>query len=64
MENLTNKNAIVSGSSQGIGKETAKLFAERGASVTLLARNKSKGCAQNLMHEVRNLLHSLCQFCS
>ena len=42
MENLTNKNAIVSGSSQGIGKETAKLFAERGASVTLLARNKSK----------------------
>ena len=42
MENLTKKNVIVSGSSQGIGKETAKLFAERGASVTLLARNKSK----------------------
>ena len=42
MENLINKNAIVSGSSQGIGKETAKLFAERGASVILLARNESK----------------------
>jgi len=42
METLINKNALVSGSSQGIGKETAKLFAERGASVILLARNKAK----------------------
>lgn len=39
---LTKKMALVSGSSQGIGKETAKLFAERGASVILLARNKTK----------------------
>ena len=42
MEILINKNALVSGSSQGIGKETAKLFADRGASVILLARNKAK----------------------
>ena len=42
MEKLTNKNALVSGSSQGIGKETAMLFAKRGASVILLARNKIK----------------------
>lgn len=42
MKNLENKVALVSGSSQGIGKETAKLFAERGASVILLARNKEK----------------------
>ena len=42
METLINKIALVSGSSQGIGKETAMLFAERGASVILLARNKTK----------------------
>lgn len=42
METLSNKIALVSGSSQGIGKETAKLFADRGASVILLARNKAK----------------------
>jgi short-subunit dehydrogenase len=42
MESLINKIALVSGSSQGIGKETAKLFAQRGASVILLARNKAK----------------------
>ena len=42
MASLTNKIALVSGSSQGIGKETAKLFADWGASVILLARNKTK----------------------
>ena len=42
METLINKIALVSGSSQGIGKETAMLFAERGASVIILARNKAK----------------------
>ena len=41
-QTLINKVALVSGSSQGIGKETAKLFADRGASVILLARNKTK----------------------
>ena len=42
MASLINKIALVSGSLQGIGKETAKLFADRGASVILLARNKTK----------------------
>lgn len=42
MKHLINKTAVVSGSSQGIGKETAMLFAERGASVVLLARNEKK----------------------
>ena len=42
MKTLINKIALVSGSSQGIGKETAMIFAERGASVILLARNKTK----------------------
>lgn len=34
------RHAIVTGGSSGIGKETAKLLARRGASVTLMARRK------------------------
>jgi len=37
---LQNKNALVCGSSQGIGKSIALEFAESGANVTLLARNR------------------------
>ena len=37
---LTNKRAIVCGSSQGIGKATALQFAASGASVILIARNE------------------------
>ncbi|WP_435416222.1 SDR family oxidoreductase [Polaribacter aestuariivivens] len=40
--NLRNKNALVCGSTQGIGKATAILLAEEGANVTLLARNEEK----------------------
>ncbi|PQB03750.1 SDR family oxidoreductase [Aureitalea marina] len=40
--NLTNKNALVCGSSAGIGKATAILLSELGAQVTLLARNEQK----------------------
>jgi len=39
---LNGKHAIVCGSSQGIGLSTAKLFAERGAKVTLVGRNEIK----------------------
>ena len=39
---LNNKNALVCGSTQGIGKATAILLAEEGANVTLLARNEEK----------------------
>ena len=39
---LTGKHALVCGSTQGIGFETAKLMAERGARVTLVARNEEK----------------------
>ncbi|TAL70407.1 MAG: SDR family oxidoreductase [Bacteroidetes bacterium] len=37
---LDGKNAIVCGSSQGLGKAIAQRFAEMGANVTLLARNE------------------------
>jgi 3-oxoacyl-[acyl-carrier protein] reductase len=37
---LKNKNAIVCGSTQGIGKATAQELARQGANITLVARNK------------------------
>lgn len=40
--NLKNKNALVCGSTAGIGKATALLLAEEGANVTLVARNEEK----------------------
>lgn len=39
---LQNKNALVCGSTQGIGKATAIQLAEEGANVTLIARNEEK----------------------
>ena len=39
---LKNKNALVCGSTQGIGKATAILLASEGANVTLMARNEGK----------------------
>jgi 3-oxoacyl-[acyl-carrier protein] reductase len=39
---LQNKNALVCGSTQGIGKATAILLAEEGANVTLISRNEGK----------------------
>lgn len=39
---LTHKNALVCGSTAGIGKATAKLLAKLGATVTLVARNEEK----------------------
>ncbi|MBL4663094.1 MAG: SDR family oxidoreductase [Flavobacteriaceae bacterium] len=40
--NLTNKNALVCGSSAGIGKASAMEMASLGATITLLARNEGK----------------------
>ena len=40
--NLNNKNALVCGSTQGIGKATAIALANEGAKVTLVARNRDK----------------------
>ena len=39
---LKNKNALVCGSTQGIGKATAILLAEEGVNVTLIARSEEK----------------------
>ena len=39
MSDLVGRHAIVCGSTQGIGRATARLVADRGASVTLVARN-------------------------
>lgn len=40
--NLNNKNALVCGSTQGIGKATAFALAEEGVNVTLVARNEDR----------------------
>lgn len=40
--NLKHKNALVCGSTQGIGKATAIALAEEGVNVTLVARNREK----------------------
>lgn len=40
--NLNNKNALVCGSTQGIGKATAMALAAEGVNVTLVARNEDK----------------------
>ena len=42
MINLKNKNAIVCGSTQGIGEASAIALAKLGANITLIARNESK----------------------
>ncbi len=40
--NLNNKNALVCGSTQGIGKATALALAAEGVNITLVARNENK----------------------
>ncbi len=42
VNSLKNKNALVCGSTQGIGKATAKKLSEMGANVILIARNERK----------------------
>lgn len=49
---LSNKNALVCGSTQGIGKSTAIELAKMGANVTLMARNEEK--LQDVMTELDN----------
>ena len=51
--NLSNRNALVCGSTQGIGKATAIALAKMGANVTLMARNEEK--LQIVLSELDNM---------
>ena len=42
MEKFKNKTVVITGASQGIGEAAARLFADLGANVALLARSKNK----------------------
>lgn len=43
MKKFNEKVALITGATSGIGEATAKMFAEHGASVVLVGRNKEKG---------------------
>jgi len=60
METLEGKTAIVCGSTQGIGWETALLLSEHGANVVLIARNETKLSQriQQLSNPTKNAKHS------
>ncbi len=62
--NLKNKNALVCGSTQGIGKATVIALAEEGANVTLVARNeeKLKGVLAELPSENQNHQYFVADF--
>lgn len=43
--NFSGKNVLVTGATSGVGRETAKLFAEHGASVIVTGRDEARGKA-------------------
>ena len=56
MNRLANKQALITGSSKGIGKGLARIFLREGAEVFLCARNEAdlKACAKELAAEVED----------
>lgn len=53
MKQLSGKTALVTGASSGIGRATAKLFAEQGANIVVVARREEK--LKSLVGEIRDL---------
>jgi NAD(P)-dependent dehydrogenase (short-subunit alcohol dehydrogenase family) len=47
---LANKVALITGGTSGIGKATARLFAQEGAKVAITGRNEARG--QEVVHEI------------
>ena len=54
--NLKDKNVLITGANTGIGKESARVLAKRGANVFMLCRNESKGkqALQDIINELNN----------
>ena len=58
-KSLSNKTALVCGSTQGIGMATATILASMGANVVLVARNEEKlGIVKNSLDISRGQEHS------
>ncbi len=57
------KTVLITGASRGIGRETAKKFAENGYNVAI-NYNKSKTAAEELCHEIKTLGGSAEIFCA
>ena len=61
MGKLSNRTAIITGATSGIGKATARLFAEEGADLVITGRRVELG--KRLEHEIRALgSHTRCVF--
>jgi len=52
---ITNKTVVITGASQGIGKEIAFFLAKKGANIALIARNSGK--LENIVNELRSAGH-------
>ena len=61
MRKLKDKVAIITGATSGIGKATARLFAEQGANLVITGRRLELG--QRLENEIQELdVHTRCVF--